>query len=177
MHGRTPRRRHGADQHLTADARVEDLLRELAPRVLGVLVEYFHTVHSFTPEEIQLLSTLAGHAAIALNNASLYEEVRLQQTRLAQILDSTSDGMMLVGGDGRIEAVNRRAAELLEVEGEGTIGTTLAPLLERFRTVVPDFDAAVAPLLALAALPNRPAQGDLDLRAFKRTVVVASTSR
>ena len=38
MHGRTPRRRHGANQHLTADARVEDLLRELAPQVLGVLV-------------------------------------------------------------------------------------------------------------------------------------------
>ncbi len=41
MHGRTPRRRHGADQHLTADAGVEDLLRELAPRVLGVLVRRY----------------------------------------------------------------------------------------------------------------------------------------
>src|SRR5215218_2703127 len=38
VHGRTPRRRHGADQHLTADAGVENLLRELAPQVLGVLV-------------------------------------------------------------------------------------------------------------------------------------------
>jgi DNA-directed RNA polymerase specialized sigma24 family protein len=38
VHGRTPRRRHGAAQHLTADAGVEDRLRELAPRVLGVLV-------------------------------------------------------------------------------------------------------------------------------------------
>ena len=41
MHGRTPRRRHGADQHLTADAGVEDLLRELAPQVLGVLVRRY----------------------------------------------------------------------------------------------------------------------------------------
>ena len=41
MHGRTPRRRHGADQHLTADAGVEDRLRELAPRVLGVLVRRY----------------------------------------------------------------------------------------------------------------------------------------
>jgi predicted RNA polymerase sigma factor len=38
VHGRTSRRRHGADHHLTADAGVEDLLRELAPQVLGVLV-------------------------------------------------------------------------------------------------------------------------------------------
>jgi predicted RNA polymerase sigma factor len=37
VHGRAPRRGHGADQHLTADAGVEDL-RELTPRVLGVLV-------------------------------------------------------------------------------------------------------------------------------------------
>jgi len=41
VHGRAPRRRHGADQHLTADAGVEDLLRELAPRVLGVLVRRY----------------------------------------------------------------------------------------------------------------------------------------
>ena len=41
MHGRTPRRRHGADQHLTADAGVEDLLRELAPQLLGVLVRRY----------------------------------------------------------------------------------------------------------------------------------------
>jgi hypothetical protein len=38
VHGRAPRRRPGADQHLTADAGVEDLLRELAPRVLGGMV-------------------------------------------------------------------------------------------------------------------------------------------
>jgi predicted RNA polymerase sigma factor len=38
VHGRTPRRGHGAAQHLTADAGVEDRLGELAPRVLGVLV-------------------------------------------------------------------------------------------------------------------------------------------
>ena len=41
MHGRTPRRGHGADQHLTADVCVEDLLGELAPRVLGVLVRRY----------------------------------------------------------------------------------------------------------------------------------------
>jgi len=41
VHGRAPRRRHGADQHLTADAGVEDLLRELAPQVLGVLVRRY----------------------------------------------------------------------------------------------------------------------------------------
>ena len=36
-----PPRNHGADQHLTADAGVEDLLRELVPRVLGVLVRRY----------------------------------------------------------------------------------------------------------------------------------------
>jgi hypothetical protein len=44
VHGRTPRRRHGAGQHLTADAGVEDLLRELAPWVLGVLVRRYEDV-------------------------------------------------------------------------------------------------------------------------------------
>jgi hypothetical protein len=38
-----------------------------------------------------------------MDNARHYQEVKLQQSRLAQIFDSTSDGMLLVAPDGRVE--------------------------------------------------------------------------
>ena len=41
-------------------------------------IDYFFAPHDFAPKEVQLLSTLADHAAIALDNARHYEEVRAQ---------------------------------------------------------------------------------------------------
>ena len=43
--------------------------------VLGVLSLYTKREHEFTDEEIEFLKTLAGRAAIAMQNAQLYEEV------------------------------------------------------------------------------------------------------
>jgi signal transduction histidine kinase/DNA-binding response OmpR family regulator len=43
--------------------------------VLGVLGFYTKEEHQFSNEEIEFLNTLAGQAAIAINNAQLYEEM------------------------------------------------------------------------------------------------------
>jgi signal transduction histidine kinase/DNA-binding response OmpR family regulator len=50
--------------------------------VYGVLVDYFYEPHDFTPEEIQLLSTLADHAAIAIENVRLLDEIRTKSREL-----------------------------------------------------------------------------------------------
>jgi len=43
--------------------------------VIGVINTYTGTEHKFTPDEIQLLSSLADQSAIAIENARLYEQV------------------------------------------------------------------------------------------------------
>src|SRR2546425_55361 len=68
----------------------------------------------FDDEELRLTQAFADQAAIALENARLYEEAHAQRKRLTQIFDSTTDGIMFVRPDGRIEAANRRAAERSE---------------------------------------------------------------
>src|SRR5262249_50722112 len=50
--------------------------------VFGVLVDYFFEPHAFVPEEIQLLSTLADHAAIAIENVRLLQEIRAKSQEL-----------------------------------------------------------------------------------------------
>src|SRR5262249_18761313 len=80
------------------------LVRRRQPH--GAPRAYFFTPHDLTAKEIQLLTTLADHAAIAIEHAKLYEEAETQRTRLRLIFDSPSDGILLLGRDGRIEAAN-----------------------------------------------------------------------
>jgi GAF domain-containing protein len=51
-------------------------------RVLGVLVFLTREDHLFTNEEIEFFTTLAGEAAIAIDNSQLYEQSRIQAVEL-----------------------------------------------------------------------------------------------
>ena len=50
--------------------------------VLGVLGIYTKEEHSFSSEEIELLTILAGHTAIAIHNARLYDHAQRQLKRI-----------------------------------------------------------------------------------------------
>jgi len=52
---------------------------------LGLIAFYSKTEHSFTDEEIEFLSTLAGQVAIAIHNARLYEEVKRRETEVSAL--------------------------------------------------------------------------------------------
>lgn len=52
--------------------------------IIGVLGFYTKEEHDFTVEEINFLATLAGQAAIAIQNSQLYEEARLRETQLEE---------------------------------------------------------------------------------------------
>ena len=52
--------------------------------IIGVLGFYTKEEHDFDPEEINFLATLAGQAAIAIQNSQLYEEARLREAQLEE---------------------------------------------------------------------------------------------
>src|SRR5262249_27303176 len=97
-------------------------------RVLGVLVLYYTTAQAFGETETRLLASYADQLATALENAGLYEETQTQRVRLAQIFNSTSDGILLVSREGEIQAANRRAGELLGFDASAVIGVRLSEL-------------------------------------------------
>jgi len=168
-----------ADTAITFSPANEALSREAAPRaflavpivirgeVLGVLQEHFFAPHDFSAKDVRLLSTLADHAAIAMDNARHYEEVRTQRIRLTQIFDSTSDGIVLVSRSGGIEAANRRAGELLGI-GPEHVGLGRGGLMAAYRAAIPDGELTFEVLRAIAEDPEREAEGDLELRTRGR---------
>jgi PAS domain S-box-containing protein len=139
-------------------------------RVLGILLLYYTTPQPFPDTETRLLTSYADQLATALENAGLYEETQTQRMRLAQIFDSTSDGIVLVSPSGEIQAANRQAGELLSFDAGGVIGTRVSDLLASARSTVPDYDRAFEDLEALLRDPGRGGEGDLELRRTGRTV-------
>ena len=64
-------------------------------RVIGILSVFLRRRHIFTEEEVDLVQVLAAHAAIALENARLFEEARVGRARLlsltAQVVSAQED--------------------------------------------------------------------------------------
>ena len=87
-------------------------------RTAGVLIlDHLKTLHVFTEEEIRLATTLAAQAAVALENARLYDEIqqRLQQTEtllaVSQAIGSAPD---------LTEAIRRTTREMVRILGADT---------------------------------------------------------
>jgi two-component system sensor histidine kinase VicK len=139
-------------------------------RALGVLLLYYRTPQLFPDTVVRLLTSYADQLATALENAQIYEEAQTQRVRLAQIFDSTSDGILLVGRRGDIQAVNERAGELLGFDAGRAVGTALADVLARLGATTPEAEHGLAALRGLLANPERGGAGDLDLRRHGRVI-------
>ena len=57
-------------------------------RVVGVLDLESPQLNYFTPDHVQVLSILAAHLAVSIENARLYEQVRLDETRMERDLNA-----------------------------------------------------------------------------------------
>lgn len=83
----------------------------------------------FTEEDQIILVSLAGQAAVALENARLYHLARLRAQELQVLFDSIADGVTLVDRQGRIRRENAAASQVrrnvLETPEAGELLETL----------------------------------------------------
>lgn len=87
------------------------------PEVLGVLNLESDRVAGFGLADIQLAEALADAVALSLENARLYRAVADQAARLASVVRSSRDGLVLIGEDERLLLVSEPAARLLRLPG------------------------------------------------------------
>jgi two-component system phosphate regulon sensor histidine kinase PhoR len=139
-------------------------------RAIGALNVYSKARRRFSAEDIRLLAAFADHASLAIEKARLLAETRAQQAQLARILESTSDGIMLVGRAGEVEAANRRAGDLLGFDAADVVGVGFGELLTGYRSTMREWEAARASLLALLDAPERGGEGDLEMAGTQRVL-------
>lgn len=110
----------------------------------AALLVYRRDPHVFSEREIDLLSSFANHAAMAIENAALYarSDMRLkeQTRRLEALIQSFQDGLILEDLGGRVLYANRRIGELVDLSPEELNGVPVERIMERLlaRTLVKD---------------------------------------
>jgi signal transduction histidine kinase len=107
----------------------------------SALLVYRPEPHQFSEREINLLTNFANHAAMAIENATLYarSDMRLkeQTRRLEALIQSLQDGLILENLQGSVLYANRRISELVDLPLEDITGSPASHLMDRLlsRTV------------------------------------------
>lgn len=101
----------------------------------AALILYRPDPHFWTENEISLVVNFANHAAMAIENAFLYErsDKRLQEEthRLEALVQSLNDGLILSDLQGKVLYANRRIRELSNLQPEEMRNTPVEQVLER----------------------------------------------
>ena len=98
-------------------------------RTIGVIEAINPTDRAFDKDAQRLLLSVADLAAVAIQNAELYERARQAERRYESLFDEGSDPVMVLDLDGRILDINRRAVEVFESSRDQVIGEALSDLL------------------------------------------------
>jgi PAS domain S-box-containing protein len=72
--------------------------------------------------ELELLELLAGHAGVALTNATAFEELIRQRAHERAVIDASADGIAVLDGDGLIRQWNPAAHKLTGMSAEEVTG-------------------------------------------------------
>jgi len=93
--------------------------------LLGALVLTNEQTKYFTLDHLLLLQAITSQASIALENAQLYNIMSQEQQRLAAVLQSAADAILMFDVDGSLSLVNP-AGQKLFTDYEAKIGQRLA---------------------------------------------------
>jgi len=111
----------------------------------------------FSPHDPDLLTAFANQAALAIENARLFDALRAQVAEIsrleqlqARVLGSITSGVITLDGRGMIASFNDAAAETFGVRGETMLGKPLRVL----EALIPGITVIIEDKL----LPSKPAE-------------------
>ncbi len=109
--------------------------------LIGVFSIVRTRVDPFTNKEIELASTFADQAVIAIENARLFEELRDRQAELRVTFDNMGDGVAMFGADKRLASWNRNLQKMLDLADPFLISRPSFAELFRYLAARGEFDS------------------------------------
>jgi PAS domain S-box-containing protein len=117
--------------------------------LIGIFSIHRTRVEPFTAKEIELATTFADQAVIAIENARLFDELRERQAELRVTFDNMGDGVVMFDGGARLTAWNSNFQEMLELPdaflaGRPTFAEYFRYLADRGEYVSADLEAQLS---------------------------------
>lgn len=100
-------------------------------RTYGVVTVHAYRGRHYAPGEVQQLETLARIVAVALENARFYDTLIEEKGKLDAIVNSITDGLVLINFHEEITFCNEQAARYLRAPVSKLVGAPAALIPER----------------------------------------------
>lgn len=97
-------------EHKSAIVAIPLIVRD---EILGAVVIYYPSVHTFSEDEINTYAILARYIGISLLNTRTIASLETEQQKLAHMINSLHDGLVVYDKEGKIKSINKSAEELL----------------------------------------------------------------
>jgi PAS domain S-box-containing protein len=107
-------------------------------QVLGVLYVNSRTPGAYTADSLQLVQLLANEAAVAIENAQLFGQIADARDRLAAILNSSRDGVLMFDVSGRVIIANPMLERMWGIRRAELEGRSLLRLLDTAECDLPE---------------------------------------
>ncbi len=102
---------------------------------LGVLWLTYSQAHNFPDREVRFMVTLAEQAALAVSKYRLFYSTEENRKRLAAILASTPDPILVTDHRHRLLLCNPTAEELIHIPGNQGVGTEIQELTDQLELI------------------------------------------
>ncbi len=102
--------------------RVVALPMTIEDQLIGVVYVFRTGGIAFSRNDRQLLASFADQAAIAVQNARLYQQVSQEKARLDAIIEHSGDGVMILEPDRRVTVFNRALAATSYIPAQDAVG-------------------------------------------------------
>ncbi len=132
-------------------------------RFQGMIWVGYRTAHQPDTAELNLLNTLASQAIVLVENARLFATSEGGRRRLAAVLASTTDGVIVTDQTQRVLLINRAMERIFNLKAVDVVGRPVA-------NIIP------SPPLVDALTSKEEAARNREIPVGKNTVYYASTS-
>ena len=120
--------------------------------VTGTLTLLHNQPGHFTQETAALMKAAVDQMTLSLKNARLFQNIQEERGRLQAIIQSNRDGLIMIGSNQQIMAINQPALRLLNISEQSSDweGRNLRQLVNALQHSLPEAGTVVKPLLQAA---------------------------